>query len=99
MLHAGRSSASVLVQMRQEQELKCTFIVQMGDYAKMRGIEVLDLVPPQLVPLEECMDASAAIQRDFGGMFRVADEVELRVPPLCPFATTTMAHKPDPKAD
>jgi len=99
VLHAGRSSASALVRVQQNDDLKCTFIVQMGDYSRMRGIAVHHLQPPQLAPLEHCINASEAIQKDFRGMFRVADEVEFRVPPASAFAVTTMAHKPDLEAD
>jgi hypothetical protein len=98
VLFQSRTTANVLVRLSQAGVARCSFIVLLGNLARMKGISVFENRPPVLPALHDCLDAGTIIQKNFGGMFKVADEVSIRVPRGDPFCTTTLAGKSHPTA-
>ena len=93
IMSKSRSSASVQVNIVQQGITRCSWLVLLGNLSKMKGITAINSSPPVLPPREDCINASAEIQKAFNGAFKLADEIEFLVPKTDAFALTTLAGK------
>jgi len=91
-LNKAKSSASMLVTLTQNDQIKCSVNCSFGNLTKMKGPnnehEDARLVLP---PIEECISASAVLRPALGkGHVPLTNEITFLVPKDDPFATTTL---------
>ena len=91
LLSTAKSTSTATVRCSQNGELKCFFTFTYGTLDRLKGLTQVNLLPPQLPPLRECVDAMAVMRKEVGKDMTIASQIELRVPPEDEFARTTLA--------
>ena len=93
VLNLAKTSATVEIGISQQNKLMCKFLATFGTLSKFRGLTKIDDMPPDLPPVEMCMDASDVMRKSLGNLLKIADMIDVRIPKDGAFAKSTLRGK------